>query len=201
MTVERYVEQIPQSSDAAPVQLPLERGPGNFLLFQTSNALVNITLFFDGVKEVFAQVNGGIYVRRVKPWSNMRIDGAVGTQCTFFYGSEATDKDDTDIRIQVASIAGSVLTQEQPSATIVDNPLVACGNAALTAVAPANLLRRRITLSTDAGSGVVYARKHGGGNNLAPMQAGVLYEFRTTAAIDVRNDSGAGVNVYVFEEQ
>lgn len=99
------------------------------------------------------------------------------------------------------TVANTVVTQENPTGTITDTPAVACATGAATAVVPVNTGRRRVTLSIDpTAAGVVYARAHGGANNLLPMQPGMTYEFAGTYAVDVRNDSGAAVNVYVFEE-
>lgn len=201
MSIERYIETVPQSSDAVPVQLPIERGPGNFLLFQSSLASVTVTLFYDGVREVFANVNGGVFVRRRKPWQNMRIDGVIGTQCTFFYGSDTPDKDETDIRQQVAVLAGVSAVADQPAATLTDLAPVVCGNAAQTIVAPVNNARRRITLSVDsAATGAVFARKTGGVNSLLLMQPGMSYQFNGSYGLDVRNDTGAGATIYRAEE-
>lgn len=204
MTIERYVEQVPQSSDAVPQQLPIERGPGNFLLFQTSTANVTITLFSDGVREVFANVNGGIYVRRVKPWVNLRIDGVIGTTVTYFVGTENVDRDETDIRQQVAVIAGVTATADQPAAVVTDTAPVAIPNAALTQVVPVNLARRRVAISFASnaaiGAATVFIRKLGGVQNLIEVQPGVLYNFNATYGLSIRNDSGGGLNALVFEE-
>lgn len=203
MTIERYVEQVPQSNDAAPKQLPIERGPGNFLLFQSSLANVTITLFYDGVKEVFANVNGGVLCRRVNAWQNMRIDGVIGTQCTFFYGTENVDKDETDIRQQVAVLAGVSAVADQPAAVITNAPVVACPNAAQTTIFPVNNARRRISFSflsnAAIGAGTVFARTVGGGNNLYEIQAGVIYNDSLFAGLDIRNDSGGPLNAMIYE--
>lgn len=99
------------------------------------------------------------------------------------------------------TVAGNVNTQELPAVALTDIAPVACPNAAQTAVVAQNVSRRRVTLSIDpAAVGVVYARKSGGANNLLPMQPGMSYEFRGTYGLDVRNDTGAAVNVYPLEE-
>lgn len=202
MTIERYVEQVPADQTGV-IQLPIERGPGNFLLFQSSLANVTITLIYDGVREVFANVNGGIYVRRIKPWTNLRIDGAIGTQCTFFVGSvDGIDTDETDIRQQVAVLAGVSATADQPATSMSETPVVVAANAALTPIVPINFLRRRVLLTVDPlfAGGIVYARRSAGVNNLVPMQAGIGYGFSGFYAISIRNDTGAPANIYVCEE-
>jgi hypothetical protein len=204
MTIERYVEQIPQTTDAVPQQLPIERGPGNFLLFQSSLANVTITLMFDGVREVFANVNGGIYVRRVKPWANLRIDGVIGTQVTYFIGTENVDRDETDIRQQVAVLAGVSATADQPAASITDTANVAVPNAALTQIVPQNFNRRRVAISFPSNSAIgantTFFRKATGVNNVLEVQAGVIYNFSGSYAVSVRNDSGGALTALVMEE-
>ena len=205
MSIERYVELIPQTTDAVPVVLPLERGPGNFLLFQLSSASVNVTLLGEGVREVFAGIVGGLYVKRVKPWKNLRIEGAVGTQVNYFIGNENVDRDETDIRLQTTLIAGITATADAPAATLNDTPTVAVPNTALTPVVPANLSRRRVGISfvsnAAIGAGTVFFRKAGGVNNLLEVQAGVQYNFSGTYGVSVRNDSGGALTAMVAEEQ
>lgn len=203
MSIDRIVEQIPQSSDAVPKQLPLERGPGNFLLFVSSLANVNVTLVYDGVKETFTGINGSFIIRRVKPWLNLRIDGAIGTIVTYYYGNEDVDRDETDIRQNVAVLAGVSATADQPAGTITDAAVVVCNNGAQTAIFPQNLLRRRISFSFASnaaiGAGTVFARKAGGVNNLFEIQAGVLYNDAIFAGMDIRNDSGGALNALIYE--
>lgn len=204
MTIERYVEQIPADVTGA-LQLPLERGPGNFLLFQSSLANVTITLMFDGVREVFANVNGGIYVRRIRPWQNLRIDGAIGTQCTFFIGSvEGIDTDETDIRQQVAILAGVSATADQPATAVTELPNVAAPNAAGTAIFVPNFLRRRIGFSLLSNAawvaGTVFFRKTAAGANLFEVQPGVIYNMVGFYGGFLRNDSGGALTVMLVEE-
>lgn len=199
MSIERYVEQIPADQTGL-ITLPLERGPGNFLLFQSATVNVTVTLMYDGVREVFSNVNGGIYVRRVKPWSNLRIDGPVGTPVTYFIGTENVDRDETDIRQQVAVLAGVSSTADQPAAALTDLAPVVCGTGALTPVVPVNNGRRRFTLSIDSLGGIVFARKVGGANNLLLMQPGMTYAFSGFYGVSVRNDSGTATTVYIAEE-
>jgi hypothetical protein len=202
MTIERFVENVPSDVTGA-IQLPLERPGGNFLLFQSSLALVTISLIYDGPREVFANVNGGIYVRRIKPWQNMRIDGPIGTQITFFYGNETTDKDETDIRQQVAVLAGVSAFADQPAAVISNKPTVAVPNTAQTTIFPVNNGRRRIAFSFASNAVIpantVFARTVGGGNNLFEIQPGVLYNDNIFAGLDIRNDSGGALTAMIYE--
>jgi hypothetical protein len=199
MSIERYVESIPQTNDAIPKPLPLERGPGNFLLLQVAGASVTITLMGDGVREVFANILGGMYVKRVKPWKNLRIDGAVGTGVTFFVGNELVDRDETDIRLQTSVIAGVTLTADSPADNLTDAPAVntIAGQAALFAQ---NLSRRRLTVFADPGNTVtVYGRAVGKLNNIAQFPPGSATELKGRYALDY---SSAAINqkLYLFEE-
>jgi len=204
VSIERYVELIPQTTDAVPVVLPLERGPGNFLLFQLSTAVLTVTLLGEGVREVFANIQGGLYVKRVKPWKNLRIEGPVGTSVTYFIGNEAVDRDETDVRLQTTIIAGTTATADTPASSISDKVTVAVANAAQTPIFAANLARRRISfslLSSSAGwtANTVFARKAGGVNNLFEVQPGIVYNDAITGGMDIRNDSGAAFTCMIYE--
>lgn len=207
MTIERYIEAIPQSSDAVPKQLPLERGPGNFLLLVTAGAAVTVTLNYHiqggGAREVFAGITAGLYLRRVKRWDGIRIDGAVGTSVTFFYGDEITAKDETDIRQQIAVIGGVTAVADQPASVLnaVTSQLIATANRFAV---PANAARRRITVCNPAnGTGPVYLQSPGlaTANVGIPVAQGTFVEIKGTYAFDVRNDSGANQTISFFEEQ
>jgi hypothetical protein len=204
MSIERYVETIPQSNDAVPKQLPLERGPGNYLLLQVSSALVTVTLMEDGPREVFANILGGLFVKRVKPWKNLRIDGPIGTSCTFFIGAQVVDRDETDIRLQTSVIAGVTLTADSPAATLNDNAPVALPNNAQTPVFAGNGSRRRMKVSFASNAVIppatVFFRKNAAVNNLMEVQPGAVYPFDGTYAVDVRNDSGGALSAMIFEE-
>jgi hypothetical protein len=202
VTVERYVEVVPQSNDAVPAQLPLERGPGNFLLVQTSSQPVTVTLFFDGVRELYQNVSGGIYIRRVKPWANLRIDGPIGTQVTFFHGNEVTDKDETDIRLQIATITGTTLVNVAPATTLNPTATVNVLSGASAQVA-ANPNRRRITISApDNNPGFIYVQTHGAlqARQGVPIGPGGSYVVNGTYTFDVRNDNAAAQNFSTYEE-
>ena len=99
------------------------------------------------------------------------------------------------------TISGTATTSELPASALADNAPVACATGAQTAVVPANGSRRRGSLAVDpAAGGVGYARAHGGGNTLVPMQPGLTYPFIGTYGVDVRNDTGAAVTIYIGEE-
>lgn len=203
MTIERYVESIPQTTDAIPKVLPLERPSGNFLVLISATAAISVTLINDGVREVFANITGGLYVKRIVPWKNLRIEGVIGTAITYLYGSMNVDKDDTDVRLQIATIAGTTGTADVPATTITDAVNVAVPNAAQTAIFPGNGTRRRINFSFASnaaiGANTVFARKAGGVNNLYEIQAGVSYGDAIIGGMDIRNDSGGALTALIYE--
>lgn len=128
-------------------------------------------------------------------WDYLRILSASSQNIELIVGD-----DDVDVANAV-SVTGSVSTQDQPS-TAVATPApdaVASGSALVIA---ANLSRRRITISNDSGNGAkvyVQATSAGAGRGV-PLADGLFAEFRTTAALDVRNDSSLAATVTRFEE-
>jgi hypothetical protein len=69
-------------------------------------------------------------------------------------------------------------------------------------VIAANASRRRISissLSSNVGSVFIQATGAGAGRGIE-LQSGQTFEIKTTAAFDVRNDSGAACTVMRFEE-
>jgi len=102
------------------------------------------------------------------------------------------------------TVSGNVSTEELPSAALTDQAPVACPNAAQTNVVPVNTGRRRLLLTIDptntAAPGTLFFRAAGGANDLVPAQPGMSYPFNGTYGVDLRNASGAAVNVYRSEE-
>lgn len=100
------------------------------------------------------------------------------------------------------TVTGTTTTSELPASTLSNTAPVACPNAAQTAVVPANGARRRVSLTVDPlfAGGIVFARSTGGTQNLVPMQAGLSYPFAGTYGVDVRNDAGSAVTIYIAEE-
>lgn len=129
-------------------------------------------------------------------WVFLRVLSALSQNIEMIVG-------DDDVSVANAvSVTGSVTTLMQPSTAIaVSAADTVIGNATALAIA-ANVARRRITvgsLSTNAGS-VRIQSTGAGANKGLELQPGTFMELDTTAAFDVRNDSGASVTVYVFEE-
>lgn len=110
--------------------------------------------------------------------------------------------DDGNFEIASAvTIAGAVTIAESPSGTVATPAAVVRATGGADTIA-ANLSRRRISicaLSTNTGSLFIQAVAAGAGRGIE-LQAGMTLEFKTTAALDVRNDSGANQTYSTFEE-
>jgi hypothetical protein len=129
-------------------------------------------------------------------WLFLRVNSPLSQNIEMILG-------DDDVSVANAvTVSGSVVTQAQPSTAIaVSAADSVIANTAALAIA-ANVARRRITvgsLSTNVGSVRVQSAGAGANKGLE-LQPGTFMELDTTAAFDVRNDSGAAVTVYVFEE-
>jgi hypothetical protein len=99
------------------------------------------------------------------------------------------------------TVSGSVQTSELPASALSNAAPVSAANAAQTAIVPVNGARRRVTLTVDPlAAGIVFARNTGGTQNVMPMQPGLSYPFVGTYGVDVRNDTGAAVTIYIAEE-
>jgi len=173
-----------------------------FLVIAAPVGSLNITAFQIGnsnKNRVFTGVPAGFKFTADDPldgFDKLEVVSASGQTIQLAVGN-----DDVSYSNSV-TVANTVITQDAPAGTLVDQTSpVACPNSAATAVVPANLSRRRVTLTLDpAATAVVYARAHSGTNNLFPLQPGSPAEFKGTYAIDVQNNTGGSVNVYVAEE-
>jgi hypothetical protein len=96
-----------------------------------------------------------------------------------------------------------VSTQSTPASAISTPARVTLATANASAIA-ANLSRRRITIanpSDNATPGLVYVQATGAGAGRGyPLDPGTSVQVETTAALDVRNDSGVSVDYTIFEE-
>jgi hypothetical protein len=130
-------------------------------------------------------------------FSLLKVTSATAQTVTIAIG------DDDVSFANAVTIQGSAVTSELQTAAVTDAAVKACANAAQTNVVAQNLSRRMVTLTLDPGAAagtVCYFRSTGGANNLIPVQPGQSVRFPGTYAVDLRNDSGAAVNVYIFEE-
>ena len=129
-------------------------------------------------------------------WTYLRVTSALGQNIEIVIGD-----DDVEVANAV-SVTGAVSISEVPSSTITPSAADSVVNNASALAIAANASRRRITigsLSTNTGSVRIQSATAGANRGLE-LQPGIFVELRTTAAIDVRNDSGAAQTVYVLEE-
>lgn len=194
MSINRYTPTIPASG-------VVESQGGNFMLLLAASGSVSLRLENGGHAEQFNGVTGGLLVRRIVPWDNARILGAPGVTLEFFYGNNFTDKDETDVRLQIATIAGVAATRIQPFSSVTNRTPVAAANGAQSTLFAANALRQTLRVFVDENNaGTCYARVVGGANNIANLQPGSVYTFPGLYGLDVRNDTGLVANFYIFEE-
>lgn len=195
MSLERRVQIIPANGR-------FEMPGGNYILFLTATAAVELQMLRDGTSDRFIGVTGGLLLRRIKPYQNIVIIGTAGVSVEVIVGSEVVEKDETDIRLAVTAIAGTISTTIAPSSILStpdDNALAVSATENIAA----NLSRKRITigvLSTE----LVGVRAQAVGANDASgveIQPGTSYTFETTASIDVRNNDATNATSYWILEE
>src|ERR1043165_3128457 len=139
----------------------LELQGGNFILLLTASSPVQVRVERGngGHAEVFDNISGGFLIRRLMPWANLRLLGTAGAAVTFMYGTAETDKDETDIRLQIATIAGVASVAMSPTNNVADTPAVAAANGAQSTLFAPNALRRSLRVFVDENNaGTCYAR-------------------------------------------
>lgn len=196
MSINRYTPTIPASG-------VVESQGGNFMLLLSASGSVSLRLENGGHAEQFNGVTGGLLVRRIKPWDNARILGAPGVTLEFFYGSDFTDKDEVDVRLQIATIAGVAATRIQPFSSITDLTPVSLIQSQSDELFPPNPLRQRITVCVDPNNpDIATCRVHGPGvNTIRYLQPGVEYTFAGIYGAHVFTPATAGnYNFALFEE-
>ena len=190
------VNSVTQVVDASG-QLRLANG--NFLYLIAASAAVTIQLQKGGTQETFQNAIGGLQLGRVKIWDWAFFIAAPGTTLTFIYGITALREDVTILQQQIATVAGTVNVQSAPATVISDTPAVVT-IAGQKALFPQNLLRRRITVTSEpTNTDICYVLKTGGANNLAVLQPGQLLQFEGTYGADVAAVT-AGLVLRIFEE-
>ena len=176
-------------------------GQGRIWYLKTATSPLNVTAEQSGSSAKIRKfINVGAGFKFVAPegdgWTFLRVTSALSQNIEMILG-------DDDVSVANAvSVTGSVTTLMLPSTALTvsaaDSVIV---TAAALAIA-ANLSRRRITvgsLSTNTGSVRVQSTGAGANKGLE-LQPGTFMELDTTAAFDVRNDSGASQTVQVLEE-
>ena len=179
-----------------------------FIISSTGNAALKLTR--TGIQrgantEDYGSAQlAGLQIGRTQRWDFATFTAAAGVTITFLYGYTDVREDQTLFNQQIAVISGVTAIAEQPSATLADTADTAQAINTQTVIA-ANLLRRRITIGvlSTAGNGVRVSQAGGAGRGVE-IQPGTFVEFRTTAALTVRNTdvaaSGAGSTWYALEE-
>jgi hypothetical protein len=183
MSSELRTEQIGASG-----YLPL--AANNFFFLISASAPVDV---------VFEQRNKGYgatgltagYVKGViEPWDRAVIRGAAGTVVSFFVGTESLNEDVTDFRMQIATIAGTVVTKELPAGTFTTPPTetIAPGD---TFTVASDLSRRRMNvIAHPANTGLIWLNVPGtdAGDGI-PLVAGGNAEVNGNYSFDVHSDS------------
>lgn len=194
MSVQRVTGTIPASGIWS-------GGPGNFLLFVSANAAVNLRLEQTGIAERFDGISGGLYITRLKPWQEMRILGGAGVTFEYLIGDEYVDKDETDVRLQIATIAGVAAVRQQPAASGVSTAKVTLATANSIDIS-ANLARVNMIVCNESASlGSVWVRDQTATTDAGiELQPGSSVPINGTYAFRVRNNSGANANISFHEE-
>lgn len=107
-----------------------------------------------------------------------------------------------DVNDARLTLSGQVTTAESMPDTLTTGAPISAINGAVTPLASANPLRRELMAVVDAGAaGPVFIGGAAGataGQGI-PVQPGQALTLSTTAAVHVRNDTGAAVNVYIAQ--
>lgn len=196
MSINRYTPTIPASG-------VIETQTGNFFLLLSASGNVSLRLENGGHAEQFNGINGGLLVRRIKPWENARILGAAGIALEFLQGSDFVEKDETDVRLQIATIAGVAATRLQPFGAVTDLAPVALTQSQNAELFPPNALRQRITVCVGPNNpDIATCRVHGPGvNTIRYLQPGVEYTFAGIYGAHVFTPATVGTyNFARFEE-
>jgi len=174
---------------------------GNYFLLLVASASVDVRAVSGGTSEGFNGVLGGIVIKRVKPWDEMQILGVAGTTLEYFVGSEEVTEDETDIRLGVSAIAGTVTVAERPTDTVSNLAPVVVATGAAASVVAASITRRKMRIQADSlNAGSVFIRTAAGTSNIAELQAGTGMDVDTFDELFARNDTGADATVYRFEQ-
>jgi len=193
-TMERYSRTIPANGI-------IELMRGNVLLLISATAAVNLRLENGGAAEGISGVIGGVRIERVKPWENARIVGTAGVTVEFWVGAQNVEKDVIDVIAQIATIAGVVPVSLASSAFTVNTAESVLATATSVDIA-ANALRKRLTIQASSGNtGSLWIRDQAATTNGGiELQGGQAVVLDTTAAMRIRNNSGANQSYSISEE-
>jgi hypothetical protein len=128
-------------------------------------------------------------------WTYLRLTSVLGQNVTLFVGD-----DDMSFNNAV-TVSGVAVVSVSPNNGLNPSTNLPIANAAAGSVA-ANPARKSITFSSRAANGgPVYVQSTGAGAGLGTeLQPGTYQTWNNLGAFDVRNDSGALVNIGVNEE-
>lgn len=180
----------------AQVRLPA----GRYFFVRTASAAINVTTEGNpGSPLSFKGISGGTKFGPVdvgQGWTYLIIESASAQNLEIVISDDGL----FDVANTV-TVSGAVNVTEQPSSAIASPAAVVRATGGADTIA-ANLSRRRISvcsLSTNIGSLFIQAVGAGAGRGIE-LQPGVTLELKTTAAFDIRNDSGASQTYSTFEE-
>jgi hypothetical protein len=174
---------------------------GRFLFIKAATAALDIVLREEGsgAQNQLTGVGAGARYKREASqpaWRFTEVASVSAQTVTLILSDDA----EFDVATSVA-VTGSVSVADVPSTTVATPVAGSRATGGADSIA-ANTSRRRITicaLSTNTGSLFVQAVGAGAGRGYE-LQPGTSAEFRTTAALDIRNDSGATQAYMTFEE-
>lgn len=173
---------------------------GRFFFIRTAAAALDLTTQGNpGSPVTFLGVGAGTKfgpVEEGQGWRQLLVQSATAQNIEIIISDDGL----FDVANTV-TVSGSVQVQETPSTALASPAAVAVGTGTASSIA-ANLSRKRITisaLSTNTGSLFVQATAAGAGRGIE-LQGGMSIELRTTAAIDLRNDSGVSCTYSTIEE-
>lgn len=173
---------------------------GLFFYIKAATAALNITTRGNPTSPIeFVGVGAGLKFGPVGPdkaWRYLDMYSATAQTVVLILSDDA----EVDIASTV-TVAGNVTTSDLPSTSLASPAPDVIANASALVIA-ANLARRRLTIAAlAANTGSVFVQSTGAGAGRGvEIQPGMSYGLDSTAAIDVRNDSGASQTVTRLEE-
>lgn len=174
---------------------------GRFLYIKAATAAIDIEITDrNGTPNSITGATAGMKFKRLdgEAWRYTKITSAAAQIVVVVLSDDA----EVDIASTV-TVAGAVTVAEIPSSAVATPARATRATGGADTIA-ANPARKRITISNpsdNATPGLLYVQATGAGAGRGyPLDSGLSAEFRTTAALDVRNDSGVSVDYTVFEE-
>lgn len=174
---------------------------GRFFMVKSATAALTITCErSDAQPVVFDNVGAGLQYNSLDAgkWQRMKVASSVAQVVEIVISDDAAVSFSNQV-----TVAGGVNISETPSSALATPARTTRATGGATTIA-ANAARRRITIANPSDNltpGLLYLQAVGAGVGRGiPLDTGMFVELRTTAAIDVRNDSGVSVDFTVLEE-